>query len=135
MIEIIKRKDGNEKRDREEKRRLKEQEKRRKKMLKSKYGRRELPHAKKGVNSCAIAAGTWVLLFLFILLSYHAKGDINILYGFAGYALPVLAIWGLRMGRKGLKEREKNYITCKIGLCANGLMLFAFAALFIRGLM
>ena len=46
----------------------------------------------------------------------------------------VMAAMGLNLGLKGLKERDKKYITCKVGIGVNGLVLAGVAAIFIRGL-
>ena len=42
--------------------------------------------------------------------------------------------YGQKTGIKGFKEREKNYITCKVGAISNGAALIGLVAMFIRGL-
>jgi hypothetical protein len=45
----------------------------------------------------------------------------------------ILACIGIVTGVKGFKERDKNYLTCKIGIVVNGLILLAMILVFIRG--
>lgn len=37
----------------------------------------------------------------------------------------ILACIGIVTGVKGFKERDKNYLTCKIGIVVNGFILLA----------
>ena len=108
--------------------------KQRKKLIKTKYGQRQKKHAKKGIQSCLLAAVSIVLVILMFKNSFEAKGDISILYGFVGLAIPVIAWRGLVYAIRGFNEREKNYITCKIGAGCNGALIFWMCAIFIRGL-
>lgn len=112
-----------------------ERAKRRKKMLRTKYGQKPLKHARKGVQSCALGVLLLVLLVLVIVISFRAKGDVGILMALFGIALFGCSIWGQVLGVKGLKEREKNYVTCKTGIAMNGVVLLFMTAIFIRGLM
>ena len=41
---------------------------------------------------------------------------------------------GLLLGVRGFRERDKNYITCKVGIGANAAFLLGLTAIFIRGL-
>ena len=53
-------------------------------------------------------------------VSYLRHGNVNILIGIAGILALVLAIYGLRRGIEGFKERNKNYITCQfISFCCH----------------
>lgn len=113
----------------------KAKEKQRRKMIRTKYGQAPLRHARKGIYSCIYAAAVFALLFLMILISYVAKGEVGILIGLVGLGTVALSVSGLTLGIRGLKERDKNYITCKVGIGTNGLFLLALAGLFIRGLL
>ena len=62
------------------------------------------------------------------------EGKCNIIVGFLCFALLALAVYGFRLGLRGLNERDKKYITCKVGIGVNGLVLAGIAAIFIRGL-
>lgn len=112
----------------------KERESRRKKMLRTKYGQKPLKHAKKGVQSCMLATLVVLLLILMVMRSFSEKGEVSVWVGFAGLFSAALAAAGLKTGMKGFKEREKNYITCKVGAISNGAMLAGLVAMFIRGL-
>ena len=59
----------------------------------------------------------------------------NILIGFLGLGTLALAGFGIWLGIKGLKERDKNYITCKVGIGVNGAFLLMLVLLFVRGLL
>ncbi len=106
----------------------------RKKMIRTKYGQRQRKHAKKGIESCILAAAAVMLLALMISYSFTEKGDISILMGFLGILLVVLAWQGCSYGVYGFRERDKNYITCKVGVACNGIILAFMCGIFIRGL-
>ena len=57
----------------------------------------------------------------------------GIVGGIAVIAL-VLSVSGIRMAIRGFRERERNYLTCKIGLPANAAALILFFVIFIGGL-
>ena len=113
---------------------IKEREKRRKKMIRTKYGQAPLKHAKKGVYSCIYAVVVFLLLLLMMIHSYISKGEVGLLMGFAGLGTLALSVMGLSLGIRGRKERDKNYITCKVGIAVHSVVLAGLAALFIRGL-
>ena len=108
--------------------------KQRKKLIKTKYGQRQKKHAKKGIQSCLLAAVTAFLLFMMLRDSFLARGDISLIIGLAGFIVPVIAWRGLVYARRGFNEREKNYITCTVGLGCNGAILLFVCIIFVRGL-
>lgn len=108
--------------------------KQRKKLIKTKYGQRQKKHAKKGIQSCLLAAVTGFLMFMMLRNSFLAKGDISFIIGLAAFIIPVIAWRGLVYAKRGFNEREKNYITCKVGLGCNGAILLLVCIIFIRGL-
>ena len=76
-------------------------------------------------------------LFLLVLAfsaSYISRGDVGLLIGFVGLFALALAVAGLKNAVQGFKEREKNYLTCKVGAALNGVLLAGLAAIFLRGL-
>ena len=87
--------------------------KKRSRRVNTKYGQKTLKHARKGIQSCMMAV---------------------LCAGFLCFALLALAVYGFRLGLRGLNERDKKYITCKVGIGVNGLVLAGVAAIFIRGL-
>ena len=92
--------------------------KKRSRRVNTKYGQKTLKHARKGIQSCMMAVLCAVILIVMILC----------------FALLALAVYGFRLGLRGLNERDKKYITCKVGIGVNGLVLAGVAAIFIRGL-
>lgn len=112
----------------------KEREKRRKTMLRTKYGQTPLRHAKKGILSCVLSAAASFLVFLLFSSSFVLDGQIGLSMGAVGIVVLFLAIDGLLIGLKGFKERNKNYVTCKIGVAWNGLLTLGMCVIFIRGL-
>ncbi len=109
----------------------KAREKQRKRI--TKYGQAKPRHAKKGIYSCCYAFVVLLLLLLMFDISYREKGEIGMIMGFAGLGTMVLAGIGTWLGGRGMKEREKNYITCKVGIGINMTVFLGLAAIFIRG--
>lgn len=109
----------------------KAREKQRKRI--TKYGQAKPRHAKKGIYSCCYAFVVFLLLLLMFDISYRKKGDVGMILGFAGLATMVLAGIGVWLGGRGMKEREKNYITCKVGIGINLTAFLGLTAIFIRG--
>lgn len=113
----------------------KEREKRRKKMIRTKYGQAPKRHAKKGIKACLYAFFSMFFLFLLIASAFVENGQVSILLGLAGFMVLALAIAGTVNAVHGFKERDKNYITCKIGLGCNAAVLLCMFAIFVRGLL
>lgn len=111
----------------------KAREKQRKKLIRTKYGQSRLRYSKRGVYSCLYAAVVLLLLVFMILFSYASKGETSILSGFMGLGTLALSVVGVVLGVRGFKERNKNYITCKVGIGINGTVLVGLTAIFIRG--
>ncbi len=116
------------------KKKAKEREKRRKKMIRTKYGQTQRRHAKKGIKSCIYAFFALFFFFLMIASSFVENGQVGVLMGIAGFMIFALSVAGTKMAVQGFKERDKNYITCKIGLGCNAFVLFCMFAIFVRGL-
>ena len=107
-----------EKKDAEKKRRDKEKKKRGTK----KYGQGHYKHSRMGIASCWCAGAGFIIL----------AGSIG--YAYAAVTAIILLICGIRSAVQGFKEREKNHLTCKIGLPINAVVLLVFLAVFIGGL-
>lgn len=116
------------------KKKAKEREKRRKKMIRTKYGQTQRRHAKKGIKACICAFFALFFLFLMIANSYVENGQVGVLMGIAGFLIFALSVSGTKMAVQGFKERDKNYITCKIGLGCNVAVVLCTFAIFVRGL-
>lgn len=112
----------------------KERERRRRKLIRTKYGQKPLKHARKGIQSCVLAGLVVLLLFFMVSISFASKGEIGAYMGIVGILTAVLSGMGLNLGIRGFKERDKNYITCKVGAGICGIVLTGMAAIFLRGL-
>ena len=73
----------------------------RKKLIKTRYGQRQKKHARKGIQSCMLAVLAVGLVIMMVVNSFKAKGDISILYGLLGFAVPVIAWRGLVYAVRG----------------------------------
>lgn len=124
---------GSRRQERErEKNRRERRERRRKKNRK--YGQAKQLHARRGISSCISAGVVFAVLIAMITVSFAADGKAPAWIG--GFALAALigAFMGIITGFRGFRERDKNYITCKIGIACNIVLLAGFAGIFIRGL-
>ena len=111
-----------------------QKEKERKKRGTRKYGQAKYKYSRMGAISCGCAAAALLLLAGCILYAYLARGAAaGIVSGIAVVSL-VLSIMGIRAAVKGFRERERNYLTYKIGLPGSTLVLLLFLAIFIGGL-
>ena len=66
--------------------------------------------------------------------AYLTRGLAAGIVGGAAVTAMIVLIYGIRSAVRGFKEREKSYLTCKIGLPANALVLLVFLAIFIGGM-
>lgn len=118
---------------------VKEQEKKKKRreLLKRrarKYGQVKVKHSKRGVSSCLVAALATFFWLLMLSAAYINREESSILLGFMGIGTLFMSVSGVRRALEGFKEREKDYITCKIGVMINGIYAVALILIFIRGL-
>ena len=99
-----------------------------------KYGQAKLKHAKKGVTSCIIALIVFGTFLGLLLTAYLSGGTAAGYVGGIGLCAMILSGIGIYCALKGFKEREKEYLTCKIGIGCNIFFLLGFIAIFFRGL-
>ena len=111
-----------------------QKQKERKKRGTRKYGQAKYKHSHMGIVSCSCAGAALVLLAGCILYAYLARGAAAGIVGGIAIVSLILSILGIRSAAKGFRERERNYLTCKIGLPANAAALIVFLAIFIGGL-
>ena len=112
----------------------KQQKRKMEKELKNygKYGQMQIKHSHMGIWSCAYAIGSAIVIFIAILLAYLKHGESA---GYVGGILAVgLSIFGIQAGVKGLKERERKYITCRVGIACNILILIFLIVIFVGGI-
>ena len=111
-----------------------QREKERKKRGARKYGQANYKHSRKGVVSCISSIGGLVILSGCIFYAFLARGNANGIIGGLAVLSLVLSINGIRLAIGGFHERERNYLTCKIGLPAGFVSVIFFLAIFIGGL-
>lgn len=111
-----------------------DRERERKKRGKRKYGQAKLKHAKRGILSCVLSAVVLVLLVILLAVAYFTKGTAAPFIGGIGLITVGVAGYSLYLGIRGFKEREKDYLTCKIGVGCSGFFIFSFIMMFCRGL-
>lgn len=111
-----------------------QREKERKKRGARKYGQANYKHSRKGIVSCISGIGGLLILAGCIGYAFFARGNAHGIIGGLAILSLVLSINGIRLAIGGFYERERNYLTCKIGLPVSSLTVLAFFALFIGGL-
>lgn len=111
-----------------------EKKKERKKRGNRKYGQAKFKHSKKGVLSCLMATLVTLTLVALISVAFLLKGEAIALIGSFGLITIILSVAGFVTALRGFRERDKNYLTCKIGVGVNGVVLLALVAMFVRGL-
>lgn len=108
--------------------------KKKQKLVKTKYGQEKIGPSRGGLKSIIMAAIVILILAISLLLSFLLKGNIGVIMGIVGFLCIYFAILGINYGLKGLKERNKRYETCKVGIGINAGLILIFVLLFIRGL-
>ena len=114
--------------------RERERERERRKRGKRKYGQAKLKHAKRGILSCIFAAVVFVLMIVLLTVAYVTEGSAAPFIGGIGLITLGLAGYSLYLGIRGFKEREKEYLTCKIGVISSSIFILNFIIIFCRGL-
>ena len=99
-----------------------------------KYGQTVLKHSHMGAHSCEYAAGALLLFFLALAAAFQEHGKAAGFIGGLGICSMMLSVFGIRAGVKGLQEREKKYILCRLGIAVNILLLLCLLTIFIGGL-
>ena len=113
-------------RSRRDKKRARERDRNKRSRIKRK-------HSRKGIWSCVMAVLVTAVIAGLIVMAFMNKGKSAAMVGSFGVFDMILACIGIVTGVKGFKERDKNYLTCKIGIVVNGFILLALILVFIRG--
>ena len=90
-----------------------------------KYGQIKRKHSRKGIWSCVMAVLVTAVIAGLIVMAFLNKGKSAAMVGSFGVFNMILACIGIVNDIKGVKEREENYLTYKIGIVVSGLILFA----------
>lgn len=102
---------------------------------KRKYGQAKPKHAKKGIISCEIAVTSFLSILISLIVVYVSGGSTGILVGVVGMLTMILSCIGIYCAYRGFREREKDYMTCKIGMGCNVFFLLSLIGIFCRGLL
>jgi hypothetical protein len=124
---------GTEKKD--AKNRQKERDKTQKKRGSRKYGQSQLKHSRMGIYSCVYAGIAFALILACILVAFVLRGSTFGFIGGIGILAVLLTVLGIQASIKGMREREKRYVTCKAGLAGNIIILLGLIWIFIGGLL
>ena len=122
--------------ERLKKRQLEKMKKEKEKRMKSysRYGHSgKLRHSTMGMKSCMYAAASAAVLLLCILVSFFAHGKAAVIIGVFGILAVVGVVAGIIAGVKGMRERDRNYITCKIGLGCNIILAIGLLLIYTGG--
>ena len=130
MKKMKKVRDEEKEREREERERERERKKRRKR----KYGQAKPKHAKRGIYSCVMSGTACVLLIVLLAIAYTNGGTTAPVIGGVGISAFLLTCAGFYTAIRGFREREKDYLTCKIGVAVSILLIVGFVSIFCRGL-
>lgn len=114
--------------------RERERDRERKKRGNRKYGQAKLKLSRKGIVSCVMAVAVVCILTALLVIAFLKKGQAAAIIGSFGLFTMILTGIGLAYGIRGFRERDKNYLPCKIGIGVNGLVLLCLAAVFVRGI-
>ena len=99
-----------------------------------KYGQAKLKHAKRGMISCILSGVVLLILVALLAIAYKSGGTAAPIIGGFGLVAVVLSCCSLYTGVRGFREREKDYLTCKIGVGCSAFFIFGFILIFCRGL-
>lgn len=102
--------------------------------LNTKFGQGKLRHARRGISSCLLALMGIFILWGLITSAYQSYGQAPEAIGGLAILTTLFCITGLLNGIHGFRERDKNYISCKLGILLNGGIIFIFFLLYMRGL-
>ena len=100
----------------------------------TKYGQTKCKQARRGVVSCSIAGIIACVIFLLVGITYVLKGKAAGFIGGFGISAMIFTVVGIVTAVKGFKEREKNYLTCKIGVGLNIFLLMSLLIFFLGGI-
>lgn len=106
----------------------------RRRQKRRKYGQMQLKHSKRGIISCALAGIAIIINTILLVTAYNSEGKAASYIGGLAVVAVIFSGVGIYMALRGLKERNKQKVTCKIGVAVNAVLLLMFIAIFCRGL-
>ena len=87
-----------------------------------------------GNLSCLFGLGSAAVLAGCIAYAFVRRGEAPGIIGGITIISLILAGYGIYSAIIGFRERERSYLTCKIGIVMNAAAIISFFAVFIRGL-
>ena len=111
---------------------LKREENRKKSGVKHKKPKQK--QAGNGNLSCLFGLGSAAVLAGCIAYAFVRRGEAPGIIGGITIISSILAGYGIYSAIIGFRERERSYLTCKIGIVMNAAAIISFFAVFIRGL-
>lgn len=109
------------------------QEKTYRKNVLSRSRRTVFTHSHMGACSCYFAVASLVVFAAAVLATFFFGSRVsNLTGGLSGVAV-LLAFGGMRSAMDGFRERDKNYMNCKVGIAANIVILLFLIVVFIIG--
>ncbi len=106
----------------------------RRRQKRRRYGQTQIKHSKRGIISCILAGVVLVLNTVLLMVAYNSGGKAAAYIGGFGIIAALLTGIGIYMAVRGLKERNKQKLTCKIGVAINAVLLLGLVGIFCRGL-
>lgn len=104
-----------------------------KKQAAGKYEKKIVKHSGMGRASCWMALLSLTVIAGSILIAYVMRGKTISVVGGLGMISVVMAGSGLRTALRGFRDRNRNYITCRIGAILNSVILLGLIIIFFRG--
>lgn len=93
-----------------------------------------LRHSTMGKHSCILAGVSVGIFLVAVWIAFVMRGQSVGMVGGLGILAIVVAGVGCKAAMKGFRERERNYLNCKIGMTLNILILIGLLIIFIGGL-
>lgn len=109
-------------------------EKERKKRGTRKYGQADLKQSRKGNLSCISGSAGLALLAGCVLYAFAVRGKAHGIVGGLAVISLIMSVNGIRLSIAGFKERDRNYLSCKIGLPVSLAAVIFFCVIFVGGL-
>ena len=98
-----------------------------KKSTTRKYGQPSYKQSRRGVLSCWCAGLALADLIGCVVYAFLVRGNAAGIVGGLAVLAFALAIFGINYAVNGFKERERNYLSCKIGIGMAIFVSFCFS--------
>lgn len=90
--------------------------------------------AAKGKLSAGLAAASFLLFVVAVILAYSLNGSLGFIIGGVGLFATLLSVYGFIVGLLGFSEEGKNHRTCIIGSISNGIIMVVWLGIYLTGL-